>query len=66
MLPTVIHSDQSGHIPNRYIGETIRLILDMMEYTKVKATPGILILLEFEKAFDFYRMKVPGNDIAKN
>ncbi len=55
VLPTVIHSDQSGYIPNRYIGETIRLIQDMMEYTKVKAI--LLILLDFEKAFDSIEWK---------
>ncbi len=57
MLATVIHSDESGYIPNRYSGETIRLIQDMMEYTKVKAIPGILVLSDFEKAFDSIEWK---------
>ena len=36
----------------RYIGENIRLISDVMEYTKVQNIPGILLSLDFHKAFD--------------
>ena len=51
-LPTLIHSDQTGFIKGRYIGANIRLIEDVMEYTKVHNIPGILISLDFKKAFD--------------
>ena len=51
-LPTLIRSDQTGFIKGRYIGENIRLIEDVMEYTKVHNIPGILIALDFKKAFD--------------
>ena len=33
VLPHIIHSDQAGYVKNRYIGEAIRSILDVMEYT---------------------------------
>ena len=36
----------------RYIGEAVRTILDIMEYTKAKDIAGILLFLDFEKAFD--------------
>ena len=51
-LPTLIHSDQTGFIKGRYIGENIRLIEDVMEHTKLHNIPGILISLDFKKAFD--------------
>ena len=51
-LPTLIHSDQASFIKGRYIGENIRLIEDVMEYAKVHNTPGILISLDFKKAFE--------------
>ena len=51
-LPTLIHSDQTGFIKERYIGENIRLIEDVMEHTKLHNIPGILISLDFIKAFD--------------
>ena len=34
-LPTLIHSDQTGFIKGRYIGENIRLIEDVMEHTNL-------------------------------
>lgn len=36
----------------RYIGENIRFKSDVMEYTKVQNIPGILLSLDFRKAFD--------------
>ena len=35
-----------------YIGENIRLIINTMEYTKKYNIPGILVSLDFRKAFD--------------
>ena len=52
VLPTIIHSDQCGYLPGRYIGENIRTVADIIEYTNFKNMPGILLLLDFEKAFD--------------
>ena len=37
---------------NRYIGENVRTILDVIEYTSLKDNPGIMLFLDFEKAFD--------------
>jgi len=52
VLPSLIHSDQAGFIKGRYIGENIRLISDLMEQTKKDQTIGILLSLDFRKAFD--------------
>ena len=52
LLPDLIHNNQSGYIPGRSIGENIRSILDIMDYTKAKNLPGILLFIDFEKAFD--------------
>ena len=51
LLPGLIHHNQSGYIPGRNISENIRSILDIMEFTKVKKLPGLLLFLDFEKAF---------------
>lgn len=51
-LPNLIHSDQTGFVKGRYIGENIRLINDIMEYTSLQNLPGILTSLDFRKAFD--------------
>ena len=52
VLPHLINPSQTGYVKGRFIGESIRLILDIMEYTKHKDTPGVAVYLDFEKAFD--------------
>ena len=52
LLPELIHNNQSGYIPGRNTSENVRSILDIMEYTKVKILPGLLLFIDFEKAFD--------------
>ena len=36
----------------RYIGENIRLLYDLILYTQLHNQPGMLLLIDFEKAFD--------------
>ena len=52
VLPSIINLDQTGFLKDRYIGENIRTIADIIEYTSLKHQPGIILLLDFEKAFD--------------
>ena len=52
VLPHLINPTQTGYVKGRFIGESIRLILDIMEYTKRKDIPGVAVFLDFEKAFD--------------
>ena len=37
---------------NRYIGDNIRLLYDALMYADASNTPGMLFLVDFEKAFD--------------
>ena len=52
ILPSLIHPDQTGFVKGRYIGENIRLIADVMEQTRKLNLSGILLSLDFQKAFD--------------
>jgi hypothetical protein len=52
VLDKIINNDQTGFIKGRYIGENIRLVYDIMQYTETHFIPGLLILVDFEKAFD--------------
>ena len=52
VLPLLINEDQSGFILNRYIGDDIRLIYDLINYLNSKNLPGMLLCLDFEKTFD--------------
>ena len=51
-LPKLINSDQTGFVKGRYIGQNIRLLSDIMEYLDAKKTSGLLLFIDFEKAFD--------------
>ena len=52
VLPKIINPDQTGYIKNRYTGENVRLISDIMKYTEENNIPGIALFLDFKKAFD--------------
>ena len=50
VLPHLIESDQTGYVKDRFIGENIRLISDIIEQHENKE--GMILFLDFEKAFD--------------
>ena len=51
-LPKLVHSDQTGFVKGRYIGQNRRLLNDLMEFTESNKLPGMLLFIDFEKAFD--------------
>ena len=51
-LNKLIHADQTGFISGRYIGENTRLVYDVMHFAEEHNIPGLLLLIDFEKAFD--------------
>ena len=52
VLNSLIHSDQTAYLKDRYIGESVRLISDILEYTDDNDIDAILFSADFEKAFD--------------
>ena len=48
----MIHSDQTAYLKDRYIGESVRLISDILEYTDNNDIEAILFSADVEKAFD--------------
>ena len=47
-----IDNTQSGFVHGRYIGESSRLIYDIMQITEARAIPGLLVSIDFQKAFN--------------
>ena len=54
VLPEIIHSNQNAFVKRRSLFDAIRTIDDVMEYTKEKELSGILVAIDFEKAFDTF------------
>ncbi len=51
-MPTLVHHNQVGYIQNRNITDNIRALADILECTKRQNRAGILLCIDFEKAFD--------------
>ena len=52
VLPRIIDYDQTSFLKNRFIGENIRLLDSIINYTNTEQIPGLLLFVDFEKAFD--------------
>ena len=51
----LINTDQTGYIQGRYIGENIRTVSDIISYLKARGMSAVILLIDFEKAFDSVR-----------
>ena len=52
VLPTLIFSKQTADVKNRFIGESGRLISDIIEISGCFNITGFLVTMDIEKAFD--------------
>lgn len=52
LLSSLIHENQKGFLKGRYIGENSRLLYDVIHYCNENKVPGLVLLIDFEKAFD--------------
>ena len=51
-LSNIIHSDQKGFVADRFIGEAVRSTYDIIQWAKDNHKTGVLLLIDFEKAYD--------------
>ena len=51
-LPYIISESQTGYVKERNIEDSIRLIQDVIHYLDTNNLPGILLAIDFQKAFD--------------
>ena len=52
VLPSLIYYEQTAYVKGRYIGESIRLVDDLLKYAKEENSDGILFAADTKKAFD--------------
>ena len=51
-LDSIISNCQTGFIKGRFLSDSTRLIYDILHVTEKNNIPGLLMLIDFEKAFD--------------
>ena len=51
ILPTLISSQQTAYVKNRFIGESDRLISDIIEISSWFNITGFLVTMDIEKSF---------------
>ena len=52
VLDNTVSKTQTGFVAGKFIGENSRLIYDILHYTEKENIPLLLMLIDFEKAFD--------------
>ena len=57
LLPRLINEQQAGFVKGRYIGECIRTTADVFDYANKNKKEGLLLLINFQKAFDSVSFK---------
>ena len=51
-LGSIIAPDQTGFISKRFLGENTRLLLDTLTYCEQNSVGGLIIVVDYAKAFD--------------
>jgi len=62
---TIINCDQQGFIQNRFIGCNIRQINDVIDFIEGTKGSGLILFLDFKKAFDTVEWNFMFNVLAK-
>ena len=57
VIDSLISHDQTGYISGRYIGENIRTVSDAINFIVKNKKEALIILIDFEKAFDSIKWK---------
>ena len=65
VLPSIISNCQNGYVRNRSIHDSIRLVQDIIQYTEITQSPGVLVSVDFRKAFDSIEWKFILKDLRK-
>ena len=52
VIPHLVNCDQTAYVTGRNIGESIRLVDDLMGYAEQENLDGLIFAADIEKAFD--------------
>ena len=65
VLDKIISNNQTGFLKGRNISDCTRLVYDVMHYTEKNNIAGLLLLVDFEKAFDSVSWSFLNNCLKK-
>ena len=57
VIPTIIHHNQTGFVKGRNMSDSLRTLLDILDDTVARNISGMLMTIDFEKAFDSVNLK---------
>ena len=60
ILPDIINQSQTGYVQGRSICQNMRLVQDVIAHAKSVNQTGLLLFLDFEKAFDSIEWQLYG------
>ena len=52
VIQPLINEDQTGFLKGRFIGENVRMIIDILNETKEHNIPGLLLFCDIQQAYD--------------
>ena len=52
VIGKIVHTNQTGFMKKRFIGENIRLVSDVIEYCNMDNLRGMLLAIDYRNAFD--------------
>ena len=52
VIPSIISTSQTGYVQGRNITDTIRLVQDIIHIAEIEQIPGILLMVDFQKAYN--------------
>ena len=52
VIATLVSNCQTAYVPGRFMGESVRLTSDLLEYMDYNNLVGYLVTIDIEKAFD--------------
>ena len=64
VLPKIISETQKGFIKGRKLAENTRFLFDLIETMDKKNMEGLLLLIDFEKAFDSLNWEFIDNSLS--
>ena len=65
VIETIVDKDQVAYVKGRKVSDNLRLIDDIIDYLKEKNKPGLLLAIDFSKAFDSISRKFMFNSFRR-